>query len=566
MKRWLVALLLATSAASAGPIATRATAVAKPAAKPNAIPARPRHDGAHARVEIRTAGVMRPAREAVGRREEPLTAEESTAKQIEKLLRGPLRYTNTGLFVADARTGDPLFAVNADDPLNPASNVKMISTATALELMGPSFRYATRLLGPAPDASGTIHGDVYLLGTWDPTLVASDLDELGAQLAERGVKALVGNIVVGPDPMRDGLFRAVIPIDIKAGAPGEAPTASGPPGFDLVTFKIEAKTLKTARRPRLRYSAANVTDPAGHRRIELTIGGTIGKGGATMYSLVTKERTADAAHAVRAALRAHQIVVTGDVATGELGDFVGDAAAHGGLPTELARHESAPLADIIRRVNKWSINWLADRVIMTTTALAHRDTPSMDRALDAMYAWLARHAHVDRADALIDTGSGLSYRTRISAHELVAVLRSAAGFSLDSDSTLGHAWLGSLSVAGTDGTLRRRFRTPAVRGHIHGKTGTLSTVIALSGVLDLDPNRPVVFSIVTNGDRPLQKGYVRRTHEKLVGLLCKYLKKTAKSPVPEPAVEAPSPVVPLPRTDDSDEESEAPLDESMLRR
>ncbi|MEO6776198.1 MAG: D-alanyl-D-alanine carboxypeptidase/D-alanyl-D-alanine-endopeptidase [Kofleriaceae bacterium] len=556
-----LALLLATSTAFAAP--TRAISAVKP-----------HHDGAHARVEVRAAGVMRPAREAVGRREEPLSAEEATAKQIEKLLHGPLRYTNTGLFVADARTGDPMFAVNADDLLNPASNVKMISTATAIDLMGPGFKYATRLLGPEPDASGTIHGNVYLLGTWDPTLVAADLDELGAQLAARGVKALDGDIVVGSDPTRDGLFRAVVPIDIKAGAPGEPPTATAPVGFDLVTFKIDAKTAATVQRPRLTYTAQSIVDPDGHVRVELAIHGTLGKAGATTYALAVKERTYDAAHVVRAALRAHQIAVTGDVSTGELGDFIGAAAARGGLPIELARHESLALSDIVTRVNKWSINWLADRVIMTTTALAHREAPSMDRALEAMYAWLARHPHVDKADALLDSGSGLSYRTRISARELVAVFRSAAGFSIDSDATAGTAWLGSLSIGGTDGTLHRRFRTPEVKGLIHAKTGTLSTVIALTGVLDFDPQRPLAFSIVTNGDRPLQKRYVRRTHEQLVKLLVQYLAKTAKTPLPAFApprptttTKQPPPVraTTSPADEELDEGPELPLDESPLR-
>jgi len=69
---------------------------------------------------------------------------------IQRLLRGPLRTGVTGLFVADAKSGEPLFAVNAGDPLNPASNVKLISTAAALELLGPEFRYPTRVLGPTP--------------------------------------------------------------------------------------------------------------------------------------------------------------------------------------------------------------------------------------------------------------------------------------------------------------------------------------------------------------------------------------------------------------------------------
>src|SRR5262249_61039448 len=84
-----------------------------------------------------------------------------------------------------------------------------------------------------------------------------------------------------------------------------------------------------------------------------------------------------------------------------------------GLPMELARHESARLADIIARVNKWSINWLADRVIMTAAALVKREPPSMDLALSAMYDWLIRHPGIARSDVVVDTGSRLSYHTRI---------------------------------------------------------------------------------------------------------------------------------------------------------
>jgi D-alanyl-D-alanine carboxypeptidase/D-alanyl-D-alanine-endopeptidase (penicillin-binding protein 4) len=540
-----LATALFALAVVAGPVSAEPTRGISPVLRLGIV-TKPRLDGAHARVTFGQGG--RSPREIVGRREEPLTAEEDTAKQIEKLLRGPLRYGVTGLYVADAHTGEALFAVNADDPLNPASNVKMISTATALELVGPQFRYSTRVLGPDPDASGVIHGDIYLLGTWDPTLVAADFDQVADQLVMRGVKQLDGNVIVGADPTRDGIFHAAIPIDIRAGAPGEVPTATAPPGFDLVTFAITAKTTATAQRPRLTYVAEPIVDPAGHHRVRVTIGGTIGKGGALTYTLATPEHDATAAHALRAAMRARQIAVNGDVATAELGDFIGVAVTAGGLPVELARHDSATLADIVTKVNKWSINWLADRVIETTAGIAHREPPTMAGALDAMYDWLDRHTHVARADVLVDSGSGLSYHTRITARELVSVVRDAAGFEPGVDGTIAKAWLGSLSIGGTDGTLGHRFRTPDMRGRIHAKTGTLSTVIALSGVLDIDPARPLAFSIVTNGDRPLQRGYVRKAHEQLVSLLVKYLAHTAKVPL------APAPPAtttePAPRPDE----------------
>jgi D-alanyl-D-alanine carboxypeptidase/D-alanyl-D-alanine-endopeptidase (penicillin-binding protein 4) len=539
-------LALATPAdARPAPVRGR-SAVQKPVArKAVAVPATStsQHDGAHARVAINRLGDLRPAREASGRREEPLTAEEDTAKQIEKLLRGPLRYGVTGLFVADARTGEALFAVNADDPLNPASNVKMISTATALELLGPDFRYPTRLLGATPDA-GVVHGDVYLLGSYDPTLTIGDLDELAASVAAHGVTRIDGDIVVGPDPTRDGVYRAVIPVDIRAGEPGAPAIAAAAPGMDLVAVLMAARTASAPGRSRLTYQTGTTTDAAGHPRIVLSIGGTIGPGGATRYTLVTRERTATAAYTLRAALRAHGVAISGEMKTAELPAFVSASVAGAGLPIELGRHDSARLADIIARVNKWSINWLADRVIMTAAALVKREPPSMELALAAMYDWLIRHPHIAKSDLVVDSGSGLSYHTRITAHELVSIVRSAAGFATDSDAAQSHAWLESLSIGGTDGTLSSRFRSGDARGRLRAKTGTLSTVIALSGVLEVDPQRPLAFSLVTNGDAPLSPRYIRRAHEQLVNLLCRYLDRTRKPGAASAPSAAPAPLPP----------------------
>jgi D-alanyl-D-alanine carboxypeptidase/D-alanyl-D-alanine-endopeptidase (penicillin-binding protein 4) len=501
---------------------------------------KPGKDGAHARVAV--GKEARPAREVIGRRDEPLTLEEQTAKEIEKLLRGPLAVGTTGLFVADARTGEPLFSVNADDGLNPASNVKMISTATALELLGPEFRYPTRVLGPTPEG-GIIAGNIYVLGSHDPTLTANDFDELAEQLADAGVHELAGDVVVGADPTRDGIYRAMVPIAIKAGPPGEPPVVTTPAGYDLVAIKNGAKTRKGGGGASLTYKTESVKDEAGRLHVVLSVAGTIGNGATTTYQMPTTERTAHAAHAFRAALRAHHVDVYGDVRVEELGEFIGDAVAAGALPVELARHQSVPLAQIVAHTNKWSINWLADRIIMTAAALSKQTAPTMQLAVDAMYSWLARHTHVNKDDVLVDTGSGLSYKTRISPHELVAVVRSAGGYGADRDDVLSHAWLESLAIGGNDGTLSHRFQTADVRGRLRAKTGTLSTVIALSGLLDIDPSRPLAFSIVTNGDTPLDHQYIRKAHELVIGVICRYLAKTSKlappAPIGKPAPEAP---------------------------
>lgn len=539
----VAAACLLLGAAAAAPAPTRATKT-KPAraTKPKparaAVPTRapkqirvardPKKLGAHARVVFARAGELRPARDpnAAGRRAEPLTLEEETAERIQKLLRGPLRRGVTGLFVADAKTGEPLFAVNADDPLNPASNVKLISTAASLELLGPEFRYPTRLLGPTP-VGGVVRGDVYLLGSHDPTLTRADLAGLAGALAARGVTSIEGDVVVGNDPTRDGLYRAIVPIEIAAGEPGQPPTAAPPPGHELVTVKITATTGRGAR-SRLTYKEELATNDRGQPRIELTIGGVIGRGASTTYPLWTRQRTAASAYALIAALRAHQIAISGERRVMELGDFVGATVARGSLPVELGRHESRQIADIVATVNKRSINWLADRLIMTAAGLAARKPPSMELGLEAMYDWLARHPRLGTEGIVLDTGSGLSYKTQISSQELVSIVRSAAGFEGEgAGRSIADAWLRSLSVAGTDGTLARRFRGTSAAGRILGKTGTLSTVIALSGVLDVDPQRPLAFALVTNTDAPLSKPWVRRAHEQVLAEVCKYLARTA---------------------------------------
>jgi serine-type D-Ala-D-Ala carboxypeptidase/endopeptidase (penicillin-binding protein 4) len=544
----VAAVLALASQATAGPPSLGARKLADP-----------KHLGANARVSFANAGGLRMPAEIVPRRAEPLTPEEQTAAQIQKLLRGPLlRNGVTGLFVADARTGETLFSVNADDPLNPASNVKMISTATAIDLLGPDFRYPTRVLGPTP-VDGVVHGDVYLLGSHDPTLAVADFDDIAVAMAGRGITAIEGDVLVGSDPTRDGVYRAVVPVEITAGEPGKPPIVSVPDGFDLVSFNVTARTSDYPHLPRLAYRATTGVDEHGQPHITLAVAGAIGRGQHTEYQLWTEQRRATAGYALLAALRAHSIALTGTLSTRELGVYVGDTVAAGALPVELGRHDSDRIADIVARVNKWSINWLADRVVMTAAALAHQQPPSMELALESMYAWLARNAHVGKGDVVIDTGSGLSYRTQITPKTLVSVIRSAGGFT-KGDPDAARAWLHSLSVGGTDGTLQYRFRGDDMRGRVIAKTGSLSTVIALSGILEIDPARPLAFSLVTNTDTPLEKPYVRRAHEQVVGEICRYIAQTAKRPVPVSA----KPAEPLPAAAPVAEEGEpTPQDKAL---
>ena len=500
-----------------------------------------------------------------------LPLEEQVAQKIEEILRGPLRDGTTSLFVADAVTGKPLFSVYPDDPLNPASNVKLIASAAALDILGPDFRYSTRILGEAPDAAGAIESDVYLLGTYDPTLGKKGLESLAAQLVNAGVRRLGGDVVVGETPTRDGIYRAFASLSIVAGAPGQPPTVTMSPPNDFMQVVVTATTTKKRRvKKGISVTPEWITDEAGHKRLKVTVAGQIRAGKRISRDVWTRERAYFAAHVLRQALRDAGVEVAGDVHVAELRDYLDTALAGGYLPVPLAEHESKPLAEILQRVNKRSTNWLADRVIMTAAARKYGGKPSMDAAIDAMYAWLGKRTGLDREDLVVDTGSGLSYKTELSARQVVAVLRSALGFG-DPDprrrerlAPLREAYRRSLAIGGKDGTIRKRFKQ--LQATVLGKTGTLARVVSLAGVVEVSPDRQLVFSIITNGHRPHWKGRVRDGHEKLVALLCDYLHKLG--PVtPAPAL-APAPVAhasddDLGITDDADASDEAGVTETV---
>jgi len=543
--RWLVVLavtfgIVAPSEARPRP-RTRAAAVRPPATRAKVAP-KPRPTVAP-RTSI--AGVARPGRDLPGRRASEATSPaERTADAIDAILRGPLRFGTTGLYVVDAASGAELFAVHADDPLNPASNVKLVSTATALAAVGPDFRYTTSVLGVLPDSAGAIAGGVYLHGSFDPTLAVGHLDALAGDLAARGVTEIQGDVVIGEQPTRDGIYRARVRVEVVAGAPGTAPTVTVGPDTAFVEVVNTATTSKRAkvRRGGVTIGSQLVTVD-GQPRLRITVAGAIGKGRTVARLVTTKERNWFTAHLFRAALGRAGIAV-GGVRTDALEDFV--AASGVRLPVPLATHRSAPLAELIAQINKRSINWLSDRVLTTTVALSRGELPSMTDGVDAMYAWLDARAAIAKDGAVLDTGSGLSYRTELSPRQLVRIVRAAAGYDAGApDDDAAVAFRRSLAVAGVDGTLRGRFRSP-LRGRVEAKTGTLTGVIALSGLLHGGDGRTLAFALVSNGHPPRRKLAVRAAHERILAELDRYLGAVA----PAPAVDAVAPTSELDRTTD----------------
>ena len=100
----------------------------------------------------------------------------------------------TGVAVADLATGEVIYQRNAARPLLPASTEKLFTTVGALSTLRPDFRFATTVVGVGTRAGATWNGDLYLVGSGDPTFSSYDIDALAAQIKARGVLRISGRI------------------------------------------------------------------------------------------------------------------------------------------------------------------------------------------------------------------------------------------------------------------------------------------------------------------------------------------------------------------------------------
>lgn len=508
--------------------------------------------------------------------------------ELQRVWSGPdLRDSTTAVYVVDVNTGQPLFAVHEHEKLNPASNVKLIATAMALEALGPDWRYSTRVLGPQPGQDGTVAGDIYVRGDWDPTLRASHLPVLAAQMYHTGIRRITGAIHVGVgadtairgvrsgggerDSIADPILRIRVMGAVKPGGPPTvtvlpAPGASwlGERAGQLVDVRVEAVTVaRTGRRQRikLQLKSEQVKNSAGEPHWQVVITGQIPTSRRITYHRRAPDGGLFSGQLFALALADAGIHVTGRVQRTPLAEYV--TWTNSALPVELVRHESAPLARLVKFINKRSRNRLADQVTMTAGAARFGGPPSMDKGVRAMTEWMRERIGTQAGEVVLDTGSGLSYRTELSVRHIVDTLRAAGGFvstepaatpidgsgasarvaSADTpDGQPGGAGLfgeppdrerlqaafrKSLAIGGVDGTLKRRFRRSRARRHVIGKTGTLTRVIALAGVVESGEGNTLAFAIVSNGHPHRNRRAVRKQHELMVEAMHRYLRERA---------------------------------------
>ena len=359
----------------------------------------------------------------------PQAASASLAGSLDRALRVPgVSRAATAALVFDLDTSAIVYRSHPGLSLRPASNEKLAVAVAALDELGPSFRIPTEVLGEGALLDTTWQGNLVLKGYGDPTLSRGDLTRLVLKLKAAGIVQVSGRVIAD-----ESYF------DRRRMGPGWKPSF----------YKEESPPLSALVVDRGKVRHRVVDDPA------------------LMAAKAFRARLVELG--VRVSARA----VTG-VATPEA--------------VPLARVVSAPLALIVRRMNRDSDNFVAE-VLVKQLGARERGQGTTAAGAAVIFQELVDRG-VTTAGVRIVDGSGLSRGDRFTARALAELLISAK-----SDAVIGPAFVASLPVAGVNGTLEDRMERPPARGTVLAKTGTTSRASTLSGYA----GQRYVFSVLMNG-------------------------------------------------------------------
>lgn len=401
----------------------------------------------------------------------------------------------------------PSLAINAAQPMNPASVMKLVTAFAALDRLGPAHTWTTRIATDGKLVNGTLDGSLYLIGGADPMLGSDRLWRMLRRIRALGIDTIRGDIVL------DGTALALPPHDPDAfDGRGLRPYNSGPHGL-LLNWNTLQLALTPAAHAHEAVTVAAEPPLAGvvidnrlvtsdapcvvwyrdlDARLEpgprLVLNGSLPASCGPRNWSAAPLPPADFGTALVGGLW-HEI-------GGRLDGTVRSGTAPDGAQTRVTE-ESPPLADVVRDMNKWSSNVIARQLLATLGALGPAAEVGAPPDMVAGGARVATAqlaaAGVDTGALVIENGSGLSRIERITAASLGQLLATAWRRPWMPE------YIASLPIAGVDGTARKRLAGSPAHGQAHIKTGTLNGVRAIAGyLLDGNGRRHVVVMMVNH--------------------------------------------------------------------
>ncbi|MFZ9371075.1 MAG: D-alanyl-D-alanine carboxypeptidase/D-alanyl-D-alanine endopeptidase [Limnohabitans sp.] len=412
--------------------------------------------------------------------------------------------------VSSPGKGTPLISHRAQVLVNPASLMKLVTTSVALDQLGPAFTWSTPVYVEGTVREGVLQGNVYLRGQGDPRLGVERLWLLLRRLQGLGIQRIEGDIVLDRSAFE-------VPARDPGGFDGEPlrPYNATPDAL-LVNFKsvlmhfVPDRSAQVARvhvEPPLAgvqfpttvpLSAGECLDYRAGLRLEWHDPLRPRFGGS--YPASCGERLWPLAHPDPTRFAARAIEGMWQQLGGQLRGSVRDGPVPAGLRPAFTV-ESPPLAEVVRDINKFSNNVMAQQLFLTLS-WQPQGVGRFEASRDLVTRWW-RH-RIGAEDLVLDNGAGLSRQERITANGLARLLTQAWASAYASE------LMSSLPLAGQDGTLRRYASSTVA----HLKTGSLRDVVGVAGFVDnARGERWVVVAIVNHAQAQAARGVLEAVVE-----------------------------------------------------
>jgi len=397
-----------------------------------------------------------------------------------------LPHDTLSVFVSDVDTGEVVLKWLDDQPRNPASTIKLLTTLVALDVLGPAYRWRTDVFVDGELKDGRLDGNLMLKGYGDPFLVTERVWQLLRSIRHKGIREISGDL-----SLDDGWFEIG---DYDPAAFDRQPLRAYnvAPNALMMNFKV----IRYLFEPDLAGGSVDVTmDPAlGNVSVENRLG--LANSSCHGYQrgiTITTNETDDEVtfsgrfpngckrYAMDRTALSHNEFVYGLFASlwRESGGSIDGGWKNVSIEEDrepLLSFDSRPLTEMIALINKHSNNVMARQLMYTLGAEVNGPPGTEDSGKAVIEKWLADEGLASTQIA-IENGAGLSRNTRTTARDMSAMLEFAWRQPYMPE------YLASMSLSGLDGTLRRRFGDTNLVGKAHLKTGSLDHVTAIAGFL-----------------------------------------------------------------------------------
>ena len=424
-----------------------------------------------------------------------------------------IRNSEVGVVVYDLNEGKEIYTYQSNKLFRPASVEKVITSVTALSVLGTDYSINTRLAYTGEIKNGILNGNLYVVGDFDPEFMESDLDRMVKAVADAGINRLNGQLI-GDVSMMDSLYwgpgwswddtpeafqpyysplmlnRGCVAVTVSPMAKGERGEVHVTPESDYYTVENHSVTMRP------REGGLEITRGWLNNSNNIIVKGNVSRRSGRLVNMFDSKSMF--MHTLRYKLIDKGVMKRGDsiswgVIPEELsGTMSGDSSAGKALEGNL-HTVKRPLRQVLKRALKESDNLSAEALFFHAARRITGRTKDLNNSdgQDAIDRYMERNLDANPNNYEITDGCGVSIYNLVSPDLLMKYLLYAY-----SKPEIFPVFFDALPVAGIDGTLKYRMQKTSAYRRIHAKTGTLTGVSSLAGYAMRTDGRKYAFVII----------------------------------------------------------------------